>query len=342
MARETKVGLLAGLAFIICFAIILANRGRQDSPVPPRSYMTDSGANVPGAVQQTASRVGAKPSEPERRSPNGHISQPASTPPEAAVARLDRPTSNPPATSGADVLLPETGAGGINPRVGNLVDGGASAGKQAAERALTSRTQDDLVQRQELERRLGIPGSDSTTTGGPNSQSGLSPQQGPTTKTVSYTVAPGDTLSKIAFAHFGNKSQTSINAIFDANRSALSNPDDLKAGLVLSLPVVEGTVRLVKSEPPQANAPTPSHAEEAKNHPSKKAVEPQAATSQWYQVKKNDRYASIAREQLGDAGRWRELYELNKDKFPNPQSIREGVRIKLPVAKVLASAEGRR
>jgi hypothetical protein len=44
---------------------------------------------------------------------------------------------------------------------------------------------------------------------------------------------------------------------------------------------------------------------------------------------------------LGDAGRWRELHELNKDKFPNPQSIREGVRIKLPAAKVLASAEGR-
>ena len=64
MARETKVGLLAGLAFIICFAILLANRGRQDPPSPPRFHMTDGGANVPGAVQQTASRVGANLSEP--------------------------------------------------------------------------------------------------------------------------------------------------------------------------------------------------------------------------------------------------------------------------------------
>ncbi|MEK7756839.1 MAG: LysM domain-containing protein, partial [Planctomycetota bacterium] len=85
-----------------------------------------------------------------------------------------------------------------------------------------------------------------------------------------------------------------------------------------------------------------SKTEEAKNHPTKKSAEPPSATYRWYQVKKNDRYASIAREQLGDAGRWRELHELNKDKFPNPQSIREGVRIKLPAAKVLASAEGRR
>jgi nucleoid-associated protein YgaU len=54
----------------------------------------------------------------------------------------------------------------------------------------------------------------------------------------------------------------------------------------------------------------------------------------WYQIKKNDRYISIARRQLGDARRWREVYELNKDKFPDPQRIREGVRIKLPLTTV--------
>ncbi|MEK7731440.1 MAG: LysM peptidoglycan-binding domain-containing protein, partial [Planctomycetota bacterium] len=189
---------------------------------------------------------------------------------------------------------------------------------------------------------LGIPGPDSTTNSEPKPQSGTPPQPASTTKSVQYTVAPGDTLSKIALAHFGNKSRTSVNAIFDANRSTLASPDDLKAGLVLSLPVVEGMVRLVKSVPPKATPPTSSKTEEAKKHPTKKSAEPPAPTYRWYQVKMNDRYASIAREQLGDAGRWRELHELNKDKFPNPHSIREGVRIKLPAAKVLASAEGRR
>jgi nucleoid-associated protein YgaU len=349
MARETKVGLLAGLAFIICFAIILANRGRQDPPASPRSHLTDGGANVPGAVQQTATRVGPNPSEHQRQSTNGRLVPPTSTPPDAAVARLDRSTSNPPATSGADLLLPESGAGGISPIAGNLIDGGTSAGNQPTERALTSHTQDDLVRRQELERLLrgsgqglGILEPDSTTNGGPKPQSSTPPQPVSTAKSVQYTVAPGDTLSKIALAHFGNKSRTSVNTIFDANRSTLASPDDLKAGLVLSLPVVEGMVRLVKSEPPKASSPTSSKTEEAKNHPTKKSAEPRAATYRWYQVKKNDRYSSIAREQLGDAGRWRELHELNKDKFPNPQSIREGVRIKLPAAKVLASAEGRR
>jgi hypothetical protein len=49
----------------------------------------------------------------------------------------------------------------------------------------------------------------------------------------------------------------------------------------------------------------------------------------------------IAREQLGDVRRWREIYELNKDKFPDPQFIREGVRIKLPAAPVGAGEEER-
>jgi len=349
MARETKVGLLAGLAFIICFAIILANRGRQEPPIPPRSYLTDGGVNVPSAVQQTATRVGPNPSEPERRTPNGRLVSSTSTLPEAAVARLDRPSSNSPATSGADLLLPEYSAGGFSPIVGSSTDGNSSAGIQPTERVLTSRLEDELTRRQELERLLrgsgqglGIVEPDATTNRGPEPQTGTPHQPVSTTKFVQYTVVPGDTLSKIALAHFGNKSRTSINTIFDMNRSMMASPDDLKAGLVLTLPVVEGMVRLVKSEPPKATPLNSSKSEEAKKHPTKKSADPPSPAYRWYQVKKNDRYTSIAREQLGDDGRWRELHELNKDKFPNPHSIREGVRIKLPAAKVLASAEGRR
>jgi nucleoid-associated protein YgaU len=50
-------------------------------------------------------------------------------------------------------------------------------------------------------------------------------------------------------------------------------------------------------------------------------------------VRKNDRYASIARDVLGDGNRWDEIYAMNKDKFPDPHRIREGVRIKVPVRK---------
>lgn len=50
MAQETKVGLLAGLAFIICFAVILTNRGRD---YPPRTGPDGYGTPTqPGSFNQ--------------------------------------------------------------------------------------------------------------------------------------------------------------------------------------------------------------------------------------------------------------------------------------------------
>jgi LysM repeat protein len=338
MARETKVGLLAGLAFIICFAIILANRGRQEPIAPPRSYLADGGANVPAAVQQGASKMNS-----------------VGTGRDVTPSRVDRPAPVAPPASGAELLLPESPAGHPGPGTRNpsLSGGGDEAGvNPAGERVLTSRIHDDVARRQDLERRLGNPATDPGATGTPDPQTALpsgnrsSPRQGAAANSVPYTVAPGDTLSKIALAQFGNKSRAAIDAIFEANRSILTSPDTLKAGLVLSLPVPEAAPRLTKSEPlkPEsstAKAPTPARVAEGKGRPSKKSAEQPAPAPRWYQVKKNDRYVSIARDQLGDAARWRELHELNKDKFPDPKMIREGVRIRLPTTKVPASAEGR-
>ncbi len=49
-----------------------------------------------------------------------------------------------------------------------------------------------------------------------------------------YTVQPGDSLWKIAEAHYGNG--TKYQAIFEANRDILDNPDLIKPGQVLKLP----------------------------------------------------------------------------------------------------------
>jgi len=49
-----------------------------------------------------------------------------------------------------------------------------------------------------------------------------------------YTVKSGDTLSKIAKAHFGDAN--AYMKIFEANRDQLSDPDKIKPGQVLKLP----------------------------------------------------------------------------------------------------------
>jgi nucleoid-associated protein YgaU len=49
-----------------------------------------------------------------------------------------------------------------------------------------------------------------------------------------YTVQPGDTLSKIAKEFYGNANE--YNRIFAANRDKLENPDKIQAGQELVIP----------------------------------------------------------------------------------------------------------
>ena len=51
-----------------------------------------------------------------------------------------------------------------------------------------------------------------------------------------YTVKPGDTLSKIAKEHLGDAN--AYMEIFNANKDQLRDPDKIKPGQVLKMPVV--------------------------------------------------------------------------------------------------------
>jgi len=54
------------------------------------------------------------------------------------------------------------------------------------------------------------------------------------TAAKTYTVKPGDTLSKIARDHLGNAN--AYMDIFNANKDQLSDPDKIKPGQVLKMP----------------------------------------------------------------------------------------------------------
>ena len=59
----------------------------------------------------------------------------------------------------------------------------------------------------------------------------------PEAEAVFYTVKRGDTLSKIAKAHYGDAMK--YPAIFEANRPMLSDPDKIYPGQVLRIPASE-------------------------------------------------------------------------------------------------------
>lgn len=50
-----------------------------------------------------------------------------------------------------------------------------------------------------------------------------------------------------------------------------------------------------------------------------------------YTVDSGDNLSAIAKQELGDANRWREIYELNKEVIGNnPDLIQPGMELKLP------------
>ena len=56
---------------------------------------------------------------------------------------------------------------------------------------------------------------------------------------TNYTVTDGDTLATISIAAYGT---SNYQPIFNANRNIISNPTDLKPGLVLALPCEDGSL----------------------------------------------------------------------------------------------------
>ena len=63
---------------------------------------------------------------------------------------------------------------------------------------------------------------------------------------------------------------------------------------------------------------------------------------QTYVVKEGDSLSVIAREVLGDTNRWKEIWEANKDAIPNPNSIKVGQELRIPVeSTALPPLEGK-
>ncbi len=59
----------------------------------------------------------------------------------------------------------------------------------------------------------------------------------PVSSMKTYTVKPGDTLSKIAREYLGNANE--YMRIFEANKDQLSDPDQIQPGQVLNIPAME-------------------------------------------------------------------------------------------------------
>ncbi len=342
MGRETKVGLIVGLGFIVLFGVILSSRagtqGNADLPtgeslthrtmakslgrdVDP--FLKDSpielpkepapGGDVPGGGRTETVEGPAGPVEEPMRAPDGI--KPIETPPDAIE------------------------------RHGRLAFGPA--------RIETPGREYEKLKPTEPEEPEPKPARE---------QRASEPSQ-PT-----YTVAKGDSFISIARKAYGPDGDRQWRRLWEANKKAVKDPDRLKVGQTLVVPMIPGLPAVAgkgapaaerRSEPvaqAPAREPGPAEGRAAAESPLRALLtkasrdgipsvtaeelgrlvgrgsdlsEAPAAVPQMYTVKAGDTYHSIGSRIYGDAKFGRLLYLKNQHLVPDETKLKIGQRILL-------------
>jgi nucleoid-associated protein YgaU len=311
MTRETKIGLLVGLAFIIVIGILLSDHLNTTND-PPAAHIAQVGDNV----RQGMTTPG-QPSEPPI------TSAPAVVTPQQPVQTAGELAPRP---QPVQVIAINGPAAGSQPPV-NIqqttppaqVDHGQAQAQATPEQQQQNpqpQPDSDLVIRQatgvlaDAARQGGEPlVGISQTPGGPRE----------------YTVQPGDTLSQIAQKVYGSSKKANRELIIRANPSLQANPDLIVAGKAYVIPPLE-------------NTPAPALVSQNTAQAAGQRIVPSGQPEYWYTVKEGDNLWKISTEQLGSAAAIPAIKELNKEALRGTDIVRVDMKLRLP-AKPLASAQ---
>ncbi len=125
-----------------------------------------------------------------------------------------------------------------------------------------------------------------------------------------YKVKRGDTLVKIIRREWNRDDEASLRVLLAANPQVVKRRNRIYPGELLNIPDPDSAPRA----PAVARAVT--------------AASNEKDGIRWYTIRKRDSLASIARRELKDTERWREIATLNR--LRNVHKILPGMRIKLP------------
>jgi len=175
----------------------------------------------------------------------------------------------------------------------------------------------------------------------PNSTPVPDPAPAPRTQTSTpassneYVVKSGDSFARIARVQLGSESRW--REIADLNPKVDSKSLDVGQKLILPGGAQAPTSMIADTAPTKTSKPTPAKANAPSNSsPSTpKKAEKSLASNRACVVQKGDTLRSIARRELGDERRWKEIAKANPSVDPNKLSI--GARLKLPKGEELVA-----
>ncbi len=268
MTKETKIGLIVGLAFIILFAIILSEKGAKNATKAPsaltladasrESNLMGGGSGEPlndagrlpiqsgpteRGFRETAPRGDSSMNErPLGRSMPGE-DEPILPLPESVVNRLNMGMEE---TEVAPEKLENRADSPSNHSPISVTDAVASA--------LSSSIGND-------DRSPAKPGISSSAF---NPHDDVSPtlsnasipsgRRTPTKLIARHQVKSGESLGKIAARYYGRATPARIDAIFNANRDTLASVNSVRADVLLNIPQLDG-IEGIAFEPARNFAP---------------------------------------------------------------------------------------
>jgi LysM repeat protein len=329
MTRETKIGLLVGLAFIIVIGILLSDH-LTNSNEPPQATLIGAGNGVRQAVGNPGSGGAGAPVTVVTPvvTPQQQVATQRELTPPPVIVKIGpaTPVAPAPTVEQPVVITPK-------PAEPAAVAQDNSQNTPAPVKPAAP-TNDELsrIAEQHGEPLVGLNDSSKpaqTTAGG------------------EYVVQPGDSLSKIAAKLMGSSSKANIDAIVKANPSLKGDPNKIVAGRSYQIPS-PAAAKAAAAAPAVAPAVAVHDADDAitqpvnttDTHVSKPAAPAVAAAQYLYTVQPGDNLTKIARDQVGDIRAVAAIQELNGDTLKGAKKdvVISGTKLRLP-GKPIAKAD---
>lgn len=311
MTRETKIGLLVGLAFIIVIGILLSDHLTStlqppQAPLGVAAPTVREGVNSPGVGQVSRERSLQVP----EASPNPLVIQ--SEEPRRAEGRtevtiLPPPASSPSSSSNQNlVIIPPANQGEPGERV--VIPPPQQEVQPEIVRGVTPQFPPafEAIRKAHPEEFVTVP----------------------TEGVREYRAEPGDTISQIARRELGADTRVNRDAIFRLNPSLRNNPQLLRAGQTYMIPMAGAIAPPTNGVPVGTTVGTPSD------------TGPVAISGEnVYTTRSGDTLWRIAINQVGSHTAVEQIKELNKHILKGGDRIKPGMKLRLPTRSVATSTQ---